>query len=462
MNKLKTWQFRIFYLLLFLLPTNLAKHFPLPSSYVSGILVDYLIPTLYLTDILIISLLVLWLIDKFSSHQQLTLWPSRQLLKSPLIIFLLLLLPSVIFSTSLIPAAYKWLKFLELTLLVSWIKDNLDLKTHLTTITNWLSASVICQSLLALAQWLKQSSLFGYWFFGEQPYTSATPGIDKITWFSGALKIPPLGTLPHPNVLAGFLVASLPLILYQLIKARQPKSIFLYFTSILLATLTLFLTFSLSAWLALLLITLPAIILTQTSSSLLSSRHQQLSLVKNLPRFDHWQKIISTHENPQTGIQLHDRGLRSPPVKLALIYLLSLIIILSLATKLSFLAPESSFTRRSQLANIAKDIFKYRPLTGVGLNSFTPVMEQYGYVTATTRFLQPVHNIYLLVLAETGLLGLLGFLYLTISAIIKAFKNHRFNLLIPFLSLLFIGLFDHYPLTIHQTSLLFFLLLAFL
>ena len=463
MSQLKIWQFRFFFFLLFLLPTNLAKHFPLPSSYVSGILVDYLIPTIYLTDILIIFLLILWLIDKYKSHQQLTIWSSRQLFKSPLTIFLLLLLPSVIFSTSLIPAVYKWLKLLELILLTHWIKNNIDIKTHLASITNWLSASVIFQSLLALAQWFKQSSLFGYWFLGEQPYTSATPGIDKITWFSGALKTPPLGTLPHPNILAGFLVASLPLILYQLLKTTKPKLILLYFTSILLATLTLFLTFSLSAWLALLLITLPAIILlTQTSSSFISSRHQQLSLVKNLPRFDHWQKILSTHENPQTGIQLHDRGLKSLSVKLALTYLFSLIVILLLATKLSFLAPESSFTRRSQLANIAKDIFKYRPLTGIGLNNFTSVMEQYGYITATTRFLQPVHNIYLLLLAETGLLGLLGFLYLTIFTIIKAFKNQRFNLLIPFISLLFIGLFDHYPLTIHQTSLLFFLLLALL
>ena len=48
----------LFYLILFLLPANLAKHFPVASSYVSGILVDYLIPTVYLTDILIIILLV--------------------------------------------------------------------------------------------------------------------------------------------------------------------------------------------------------------------------------------------------------------------------------------------------------------------------------------------------------------------------------------------------------------------
>ena len=48
-----------FYLIVFLIPLNLAKHFPLASSYVSGNLVDYLIPAIYLTDILIILLLII-------------------------------------------------------------------------------------------------------------------------------------------------------------------------------------------------------------------------------------------------------------------------------------------------------------------------------------------------------------------------------------------------------------------
>lgn len=52
----------LFYLFLFLIPSNLAKHWVQNWSYVNGILVDYLIPTLYMTDIIIILILIFWLV----------------------------------------------------------------------------------------------------------------------------------------------------------------------------------------------------------------------------------------------------------------------------------------------------------------------------------------------------------------------------------------------------------------
>ncbi|MCG2691495.1 O-antigen ligase family protein, partial [Microgenomates group bacterium] len=96
---------------------------------------------------------------------------------------------------------------------------------------------------------------------------------------------------------------------------------------------------------------------------------------------------------------------------------------------------------------------------GVGLNNFTVTMEKYGYVTATTRFLQPVHNIYLLILSETGLIGLAGFIYLLYkgrSLFIDKVQPCHLALLI----LLFLGLFDHYFFTLQQGLLLLTILLA--
>ena len=429
---LSKWQHRLFYLILFLIPANLAKHFPVPSSYISGILVDYLIPTLYLTDILIILLLLSSYLQGLSLKitlkvKQLHLFNKGRTFvksaKSGFFIFLVLLLPAVIFSSSPIPATFKWLKFLELSLFALWIKNNINPKKDLEKIINVLSASVLFQSLLALAQWFKQSSVAGFWFLGEQPYTSATPGIDKITWFTGAIKIPPLGTFPHPNVLAGFLAITLPLILYKIVhEGYEPSCRKLSlphttrFVTFMLGAITLFLTFSLFAWLGFLMIGLPLTLLTTT---------------------------------------------KIRPIKLILIYSGLFLILFSFATKLSFLAPASSFSRRSQLTKIAIKMFKDHPLTGVGLNNFTVKMEQYGHVTATTRFLQPVHNIYLLILTETGLIGLLGFLYLLIKGpFLRSRKAGPYW--IAFSTLLFIGLFDHYPITIHQTTLLFFLTLSLL
>lgn len=341
----------LFYLIVFLIPSNLGKHFIVPSSYVSGYLVDYLIPTLYLTDVLIIALLIFKPIKTIPR----ALW-----------VFLGLLLPSVIFAASPLPAIYKWLKFLEVGLLFTWARQ------YRPKFAPALMAAVIFQSVLAIGQWFNQGSLLGYWFLGEQPYSAATPGIDKITWFDGSLKIPPLGTTPHPNVLAGFLVVS------SLVISNWKLEIF--------SLIPLFLTFSLSGWLAF--------------------------IIRKK-----WLLVI--------------------PVALLLIF----------GNQLSFLAPESSFSRRSQLTQIALKMFQDHPFTGAGLNNFTVIMDQYGYIPATTRFLQPAHNIYLLILSETGLIGALGFGYLL----------WRSKKTLPLLLLLFLGLFDHYPLTL-QTGILLWIL----
>jgi len=359
----------LFYLIVFLIPSNLAKHFILPSSYVGGSLVDYLIPTLYLTDILIILLLLLKPIKS---------------IPRPIIVFLLCLLPSVIFSASPIPAIYKWFKFGEMGLLVAWIKENHVTLSNARAIKS-VTLAVVFQSVLAVGQWLNQGSLFNYWFLGEQPYTSATAGIDKITWFDGSLKIPPLGTTPHPNVLAGFLVMGPSLLYFDKV---GPYAI--------LTLIPLFLTFSLSAWLAFLM-------------------RNKWTLLAGL-----------------TGLIIFGRSL-------------------------SFMAPESSFSRRSPLSQMAIAMLKDRPLTGVGLNNFTVVMDHYGYIPATTRFLQPVHNIYLLLLSETGLIGFLGFGYLLVKG--RSWFTDKVRPCHPVLLLLFLGLFDHWPLTLQTGLLLLFLTL---
>ncbi|MFH0943329.1 MAG: O-antigen ligase family protein, partial [Candidatus Beckwithbacteria bacterium] len=131
-----------------------------------------------------------------------------------------------------------------------------------------------------------------------------------------------------------------------------------------------------------------------------------------------------------------------------------IIIVLSLSLRFSFLAPESSFSRRSQLAAISVKMISKRPLTGVGLNNFTAVMDQYGYVPGAVRFLQPVHNLFLLIFAETGLIGLAGFVYLFFKS---PFWRSQVG---PYWIILFLGLFDHYFFTLQQGLLLLTICLA--
>jgi O-antigen ligase len=64
---------------------------------------------------------------------------------------------------------------------------------------------------------------------------------------------------------------------------------------------------------------------------------------------------------------------------------------------------------RLQLNQVALDITRDHPILGVGLNNFQPAMDAYNiYGLLYPGF--PVHNLYLLILAESGVLGLAGLL----------------------------------------------------
>jgi hypothetical protein len=49
---------KIFWLLIFLLPVQLGRHFWPDFSFVLGLKIDYLAPTVYLTDLLVLLILV--------------------------------------------------------------------------------------------------------------------------------------------------------------------------------------------------------------------------------------------------------------------------------------------------------------------------------------------------------------------------------------------------------------------
>ncbi len=66
----------------------------------------------------------------------------------------------------------------------------------------------------------------------------------------------------------------------------------------------------------------------------------------------------------------------------------------------------SNLTVRFEVNRIALSMIEDRPLTGVGLSNFVPVMAQYDPTNVMRRFPATVHNLYLLEGAEAGLPGL--------------------------------------------------------
>ncbi len=147
-----------------------------------------------------------------------------------------------------------------------------------------------------------------------------------------------------------------------------------------------------------------------------------------------------------------------------------LLIFIVLFTPLIFVRFTSVFTydslailRRQELSEYAVSIFIQNPFFGVGLNNFINSLSLDRVLVGTSRFLQPVHNIFLLILAETGILGLLGLLWLLWMAIWENLKNtDRFSkvLLGNLFMIIFLGFFDHYFLTLPQGQRLLFLILG--
>ncbi|MDC0449238.1 hypothetical protein OAL67_01385, partial [bacterium] len=85
----------------------------------------------------------------------------------------------------------------------------------------------------------------------------------------------------------------------------------------------------------------------------------------------------------------------------------------------------------------------------------------YTYTAGDIRFNQPVHNIFILTQLESGIFGLFFFVMLLTICVKKALVSRHTLLLISLIQIMFLGSFDHYFITIHQTQLFLWLIIGF-
>lgn len=78
----------------------------------------------------------------------------------------------------------------------------------------------------------------------------------------------------------------------------------------------------------------------------------------------------------------------------------------------------ATITDRLKLNQVAINMIQAHPILGVGINTFVEVMRQYDTTGVTFYFPQPVHNVYLLIAAETGVIGL-GLFLLMLSIVFR-------------------------------------------
>ncbi len=366
---------------------------------VFGLKIDYLSPTVYLTDLLILGILLSWFFSRFSLDSVFLF-----LKKQRGIFFLLIFLFTNCFFARNQPAAfYKLIKVTEFILLFLFFVKN---KVSPFDFRYPIFLAVIYSSFLAIFQFLNQGSLTGlFWFLGERNFNAGTPGIAQAV-INGQLLLRPYATFPHPNVLAGFLTLGLLLVIFL-----KPKN---WWLGLILGGVALFLTFSHTAW---------------------------LGFFLGLLGFCFWQK-------------------KKPNPKFLLLWFTVFLTVGILGFRF-VPVPEESIVQRQELNTASLKMIKTSPFLGVGLANFFNRLPEFYQDHGLTRSLQPAHNLYLLLGAETGLMGLGFFLGLIILTYQKGLKKNSF-LLVPFSVMLILGLFDHYFYTLQQGQILMVLIFGFI
>lgn len=391
-------------LLVFFLPFNLGLHLIQESSYVLGYLVPYFVPTLYLTDLILLALLILWGLELF-------LMPEARdrvcscLRSWPVILWLILLILAWPNLNTVNPQASLclWLLLLKGVFLFIFLCSRKNDRNLRSCLVLSFSFALLFQSALGLYQFYAQKPLFAYPVLGETQFVTAMKGVAQVDWL-GKKMVRAYGTTPHPNVLGAFLVLGILTVSQTTTKNKNARIIL-----ILLSLCGLFFTFSRSAWLVLGL----------------------------LGFFLWWQKG-------------RWRGL----------WFLSLGLIL-IATVHFFpwvyqQGQSPAWQERLFLIKTSLRTWQQAPLFGVGLGNSLIDLQKQGGLQGDFRFLQPVHNIYCLLLSEAGLFGLSAFLVFLFLIWHDARKDRSpFWLLFP--AVLLLGLFDHYWFTLQQGALLLFL-----
>lgn len=377
----------IFFIFILLLPSQIGIHFWPKFSFVYGIRVDYLSPTVYLTDILTVFLIFLFFKDKTSVSFK--IWFIQ--------FFCYLLATSALLSVNQGSAFYKLLKIVEFLILGIVLYQTHYFKE--IVLKQALSLAVIFTSLLGLAQLFKGASL-GLWFLGERQISLATIGIAKIQ-ITNFEFLRPYATFSHPNSLAGFVLVSL--LILSPFKLKTEK------IALFLGIIIIFLSWSQTVWLVSSIFVLCFYLKKKTS----------FCSTKNL-------------------------------IIVALLFLLSLSPIL-----LSLISNSQEILTRKELLDSSFKMIKQNFALGLGLNNFVPSLPLY----LTSReywLLQPVHNVYLLVATEIGLVGivLLGW-GLRLVSLKPIFSSAAFW------AILLTGSLDHYWLTLQQNQLLLVVVLVY-
>jgi len=377
------------------LPFQLGKHFFFPFSYLSGIRIDYLAPTFYLTDIFSLPILLLSLFILFKKFKEIKIYIQKNILI--LIALCVLIDINYYFSLSKELWFYSLFRVLQWGLIFYFFWSQKKKKLVYSAVLFGLLCGSLLEVCLSLLQLNARHSIQGlWWYLGERRFYISTPGIAKAYLF-GKEFIRPYGTFSHPNSMAGFYLFIYMFILGQ----KRITNIFIKLLLLILSSFLILLSFSRTA------------IVVYVVLNLLYFSRQFMNC-----------KVCA----------------------LAKIAVACVLIILVF----NISGDRNSINKRTDFIQKSINIITQKPLSGSGSGSY--LIAQHAYPQKfSTFFEQPVHNIFLLTVAQLGIP--LAILLLTLIIQIIRVNKKNAPLLLPLLAVLGTGMIDHYWLTLQQNVL---------
>lgn len=283
---------------------------------------------------------------------------------------------------------------------------------------------LVFSSLVAVGQVSQQQSL-GLHSLGELRLDPADSGV-SVVQAAGVRWLRPYGLLPHPNILAGYLGVGL-LLLLPLLTSRRVglwwggTSLFLF------ALWALLLTFSRAAW----------------GGVIIGGAVWWVSLLLFQRRHIPFTQLMVTF-----GLAL---------LVVLLFVLLYSPFLLARAGITTESIEQRSVSDRIVYNQIAFEVIERSPIIGIGVANYQWYAARYLAGTDMDLKGQPVHNIYLLLWTELGLIGLVlfaGILLLGGVRILRqvrrgsGFSMEQASYLGATVLMLAVGWLDHYPLTL--------------
>jgi hypothetical protein len=420
MISLKKIETSLFYLLLFTIPISLRHIF----YYEPLGFLEWTAVYVYATDILLGALFACWFLHK----------PKIRISRSDWFLFAFIIIAALSIGNALNPRAalFQWVKLLEGAALYFYIKDYALKRFQLSKGFLALVLGAAFQGSIGIAQFMTQGSL-GLKYLGESVLAPAMSGIAAF-YVHGTKIMRAYGTVPHSNVLAVYLFVALGAFYSIAIYQKRNWWWHVLHAVILWAFLLTFSRVVIGLW-----------ALNFLVRSFLIRFHRPF------------------HKEFWQDDEMRRRSLKIFWVTVG-------VCAVFIVCYWPYVLNRSDVSTADEAVQMRvfynhESLHGQHNLFGLGMGNFVPwLMAQNLHFDR--GLYQPVHNIYLLVYSETGLIGLSLFLIFIGLLLVGYYhrtgfrKLYHFSFALIIFSILLFGLFDHYLWTIQSGRFVFWLALG--